>query len=159
MIVYWLLFPWNPIPVSLCKPGLCCRGNQPHRFHFFRSGYANFASDNISLLSKNILALTEGIKEDWGGKPFVDLRNGWKYVLENYPQVAGIGTSILDVLLTLSTRLTLTAQSLLARAMEVTPSSRLYLNLQFQGTLTTNFPQLDSRKPRIRFRLQGLGVS
>ncbi|KAG8214564.1 Alpha/Beta hydrolase protein [Butyriboletus roseoflavus] len=31
--------------------------------------------------------LTEGIKEDWGGKPFVDLRNGWKYVLENYPQI------------------------------------------------------------------------
>ncbi|KAG9315813.1 Alpha/Beta hydrolase protein [Chiua virens] len=31
--------------------------------------------------------LTEGIKGDWGGKPFVDLRNGWKYVLENYPQI------------------------------------------------------------------------
>ncbi|KAF8133755.1 Alpha/Beta hydrolase protein [Boletus edulis] len=31
--------------------------------------------------------LTEGIKEDWGGKPFVDLKNGWKYVLENYPQI------------------------------------------------------------------------
>ncbi|KAN0087536.1 Merops: S09.UPW [Tylopilus felleus] len=31
--------------------------------------------------------LTEGIKEDWGGKPFVDLRNGWKYVLDNYPQI------------------------------------------------------------------------
>ncbi|KAH0832030.1 Alpha/Beta hydrolase protein [Lanmaoa asiatica] len=31
--------------------------------------------------------LTEGIKEDWGGKPFVDLVNGWRYVLENYPQI------------------------------------------------------------------------
>ncbi|KAI6110982.1 Alpha/Beta hydrolase protein [Pisolithus croceorrhizus] len=31
--------------------------------------------------------LTEGIKGDWGGKPFVDLRNGWKYVLDHYPQV------------------------------------------------------------------------
>ncbi|KAF8842149.1 alpha beta-hydrolase [Paxillus ammoniavirescens] len=31
--------------------------------------------------------LTEGIKGDWGGKPFVDLINGWKYVLENYPQI------------------------------------------------------------------------
>lgn len=31
--------------------------------------------------------LTEGIKEDWGGKPFVDLRKGWQYILDNYPQV------------------------------------------------------------------------
>ncbi|KAI5983492.1 alpha beta-hydrolase [Pisolithus albus] len=31
--------------------------------------------------------LTEGIKEDWGGKPFIDLRNGWKYILGHYPQV------------------------------------------------------------------------
>jgi nitrogen fixation protein len=31
--------------------------------------------------------LTDAIKEDWGGKPFVDLGNGWTYILENYPQV------------------------------------------------------------------------
>ncbi|KAL4080653.1 Alpha/Beta hydrolase protein [Scleroderma citrinum] len=31
--------------------------------------------------------LTEGIKEDWGGKPFVDLRNGWQHILDHYPQV------------------------------------------------------------------------
>ena len=31
--------------------------------------------------------LTDAIKEDWGGKPFVDLRKGWKYILDNYPQV------------------------------------------------------------------------
>ncbi|KIJ17964.1 Merops: S09.UPW [Paxillus involutus ATCC 200175] len=31
--------------------------------------------------------LTEGIKGDWGGKPFVDLKNGWDYVLKNYPQI------------------------------------------------------------------------
>ncbi|KIJ64627.1 hypothetical protein HYDPIDRAFT_112010 [Hydnomerulius pinastri MD-312] len=31
--------------------------------------------------------LTEGIIEDWGGKPFVDLKNGWDYVLQNYPQI------------------------------------------------------------------------
>ena len=33
--------------------------------------------------------LTDAIKEDWGGKPFVDLRKGWKYILDNYPQVRG----------------------------------------------------------------------
>ncbi|KAH7885298.1 Alpha/Beta hydrolase protein [Phlebopus sp. FC_14] len=31
--------------------------------------------------------LTNGIVQDWGGKPFVDLKNGWKYILENYPQI------------------------------------------------------------------------
>ncbi|KAI0670984.1 alpha/beta-hydrolase [Trametes maxima] len=30
---------------------------------------------------------TNAIKEDWGGKPFVDLRNGWKYILDNVPEV------------------------------------------------------------------------
>ncbi|KAG9315814.1 Alpha/Beta hydrolase protein [Chiua virens] len=31
--------------------------------------------------------LTEGVKGDWGEKPFVDLRNGWEYLLKNYPQI------------------------------------------------------------------------
>ena len=31
--------------------------------------------------------LTDAITEDWGGKPFVDLRKGWQYILDNYPQV------------------------------------------------------------------------
>ncbi|KAI0688887.1 alpha/beta-hydrolase [Earliella scabrosa] len=30
---------------------------------------------------------TDAIKEDWGGKPFVDLQAGWKHVLENFPEV------------------------------------------------------------------------
>jgi dipeptidyl aminopeptidase/acylaminoacyl peptidase len=30
---------------------------------------------------------TDAIAEDWGGKPFVDMRNGWQYILNNYPQV------------------------------------------------------------------------
>jgi len=30
---------------------------------------------------------TDAIKEDWGGKPFVDLQKGWKYILDNYPQI------------------------------------------------------------------------
>ncbi|KAF9645138.1 alpha/beta-hydrolase [Thelephora ganbajun] len=28
--------------------------------------------------------LTDTIKEDWGGKPLVDLRRGWQYILDNY---------------------------------------------------------------------------
>lgn len=31
--------------------------------------------------------LTDAIRKDWGGKPFVDLRKGWKYILDNYPEV------------------------------------------------------------------------
>jgi dipeptidyl aminopeptidase/acylaminoacyl peptidase len=31
--------------------------------------------------------LTDAITEDWGGKPFVDLIKGWKYALEQYPEV------------------------------------------------------------------------
>lgn len=31
--------------------------------------------------------LTDAITEDWGGKPFVDLINGWTYALEKYPEV------------------------------------------------------------------------
>ena len=34
--------------------------------------------------------LTDAIKEDWGGKPFVDLRKGWQYILDNYPQVRSL---------------------------------------------------------------------
>lgn len=30
----------------------------------------------------------DAITGDWGGKPFVDLIAGWKYVLSAYPEVA-----------------------------------------------------------------------
>ncbi|KAJ7675680.1 Alpha/Beta hydrolase protein [Mycena polygramma] len=30
---------------------------------------------------------TDGITGDWGGKPFVDLIAGWKYILDTYPQI------------------------------------------------------------------------
>ncbi|KAH9932677.1 alpha/beta-hydrolase [Epithele typhae] len=31
--------------------------------------------------------LTDAIAEDWGGKPFVDLQAGWKYILDTVPEV------------------------------------------------------------------------
>ncbi|PSR70526.1 hypothetical protein PHLCEN_2v13565 [Hermanssonia centrifuga] len=31
--------------------------------------------------------LTDAIQKDWGGKPFVDMLNGWKYILDKYPEV------------------------------------------------------------------------
>jgi len=30
---------------------------------------------------------TDAIAEDWGGRPFFDLRQGWEYINETYPQV------------------------------------------------------------------------
>jgi len=35
------------------------------------------------------LESTNAIKEDWGGKPFVDMIRRWKYALEKYPEVCG----------------------------------------------------------------------
>ena len=37
--------------------------------------------------SDDSLEFTDAIAEDWGGKPFIDLINGWKYVLKSYPEV------------------------------------------------------------------------
>lgn len=31
--------------------------------------------------------LTNAIKKEWGGKPFTDLQKGWKYILEQYPEI------------------------------------------------------------------------
>lgn len=33
------------------------------------------------------LEFTDAIAEDWGGKPFVDMINGWNHVLTQYPEV------------------------------------------------------------------------
>ena len=41
----------------------------------------------LILLKSCVLAFTDAIQKDWGGKPFVDLRNGWQYVVDNYPQI------------------------------------------------------------------------
>jgi len=37
--------------------------------------------------SDDSLEFTDAIAEDWGGKPFIDLINGWKHILKNYPEV------------------------------------------------------------------------
>jgi len=32
-------------------------------------------------------AFTDAITEDWGGKPFVDMKKGWDYILSKYSEV------------------------------------------------------------------------
>ncbi len=39
------------------------------------------------------LEFTDAITRDWGGKPFVDLREGWKYALKHYPVSLNYGMS------------------------------------------------------------------
>ena len=34
-----------------------------------------------------VIAFTDAIAGDWGGKPFVDLQQGFKYVLQEYPEI------------------------------------------------------------------------
>ena len=75
---------------------------------------------NIARLSD----LTDAIKEDWGGKPFVDLRKGWQYILDNYPQVRGPITISSIPCLHRSYRSTRTVLSPLAPVTEDTPSSK-----------------------------------
>jgi len=32
-------------------------------------------------------AFTDSITEDWGGRPFIDLKLGWRFVLQTYPEI------------------------------------------------------------------------
>lgn len=56
-------------------------------------GQGTFTPEHLFLGIPKVLTryvgveLTDAIKEDWGGKPFIDLINGWKYALEKYPEV------------------------------------------------------------------------
>ena len=67
--------------------------------------------------------LTDAIAKDWGGKPFVDLRKGWQYILDNYPQVETPTFPSSAVYLSGSYRSIRTVPSPLVPAMEDTPSS------------------------------------
>ncbi|TBU45806.1 prolyl oligopeptidase family-domain-containing protein [Dichomitus squalens] len=64
------------------------------RLVFTRSSLTVFAQQGYVVVAINPTgstgfgqAFTDAIAEDWGGKPFVDLQKGWKYVLDNYPEV------------------------------------------------------------------------
>ena len=46
------------------------------------------------VLMSSLQELTDSIAEDWGGKPFVDLKKGWEYFLDQYPQVRGPTVSL-----------------------------------------------------------------
>ncbi|KAG6868988.1 hypothetical protein C0993_006510 [Termitomyces sp. T159_Od127] len=52
----------------------------------FGQGIKYAPNVNVIRLPSSI-EFTDAIAEDWGGKPFVDLQRGWKYVLEEYPEI------------------------------------------------------------------------
>ena len=57
----------------------------------FGQGTREFLSACSSLWAasdaRTFADFASGIKNDWGGKPFVDLKNGWDYILAEYPEV------------------------------------------------------------------------
>jgi len=62
----------NPTGSTGFGQGICSPGLTPNLW----------VADTVRFLD-----LTDAIAKDWGGKPFVDLRKGWQYILDNYPQV------------------------------------------------------------------------
>ena len=61
------------------------------------TGSTTFGQGNQAILYTQPLCIhmhfiefTDAIAEDWGGKPFVDMIAGWKYVLDSYPQARHI---------------------------------------------------------------------
>lgn len=71
---------------SLCSAGLFRGCDQPHWFDNLWSRYAACLG-SVQRRLTTFAELTDDIRKDWGGKPFVDLREGWRYVLDHYPEV------------------------------------------------------------------------
>ncbi|KIK57262.1 hypothetical protein GYMLUDRAFT_173098 [Collybiopsis luxurians FD-317 M1] len=53
---------------------------------FAQQGYFTVAMNPTGSTSFG-QALTDAIAGDWGGKPFVDMQKGWKYILDHFPEV------------------------------------------------------------------------
>jgi len=74
---------------------------------------------------------TDAITGDWGGKPFVDMQKGWKYILDQYPEVMRFSAYLYSHLLkTPHHRLMLIAQWLQGRVGVDMLSSTLFLTSQ-----------------------------
>lgn len=71
---------------SIRSTRLLHRCDQPHWVDYIWTRYRDSSEVGIVLI-KLSLELTDAIRKDWGGKPFVDMRKGWQYVLDNYPEV------------------------------------------------------------------------
>ncbi len=38
-------------------------------------------------MSNFVPDFTDAITKDWGGKPFIDMQKGYKYILDKYPEI------------------------------------------------------------------------
>lgn len=47
----------------------------------------SFPTQTLPARSNITLELTDAIRKDWGGKPFVDMKKGWDYVLNKFPEI------------------------------------------------------------------------
>ena len=88
--------------------------------------------------------LTDAIRKDWGGKPFVDMIKGWKHVLHDYPEV--------DPDRAVAAGASWGGYAIKCVGLFFFVLSRAALILLFPG-------QLDSRSSRIRLRVQGAVLS
>lgn len=52
------------------------------------------SSENYALIHPLLLELTNAIQKEWGGKPFTDLQKGWKYILDQYPEVSRLSSPL-----------------------------------------------------------------
>lgn len=97
--------------------------------------------------------LTDAIAEDWGGKPFVDMQKGWKYILGEYPEVCSrliipnLPSSSMCFL-----RLTKSERSQQEHPGAVMQSTGMCC-LQISRRVSNRLPQ-DPKQPGIRIQLQ-----
>ena len=75
-------------PECIRSTGILCHRDKSYGVYHFWSRYLVPLCLVQSTEFCHFVELTDAISEDWGGKPFIDLRRGWQYILDNYPEVS-----------------------------------------------------------------------
>lgn len=65
------------------------------QYHIWPRFALCIASNAFHHLTMRLTEFTDAISEDWGGKPFIDMINGWKYALNQHPEVKHCSSYIL----------------------------------------------------------------
>lgn len=76
---------------SLCSSRLLYHLHQSEWFNYLWTRSEILLRERTKLVTFTS-AFTDSITEDWGGRPFIDLKLGWKFALQAYPEVTKIFT-------------------------------------------------------------------
>ena len=76
--------------VAINPTGSTGFGQSKHTFDF------SSGSDSTPRIYNS--EFTDAIAQDWGGAPFVDMQNGWKYALEHFPEVIACSSPLVTTL-------------------------------------------------------------